>query len=590
MNWKTLVVLLVLAAGLGGFYAYDTYRLTPAREKAEQAKGKLWEVEPKDIESIAIARKGETLRVRRVESGWEVVEPIKARGDRATLDGVATTLATLRVDRELDANPAKPADFGLDVPVAEVTLEVKGRKEPLGVAVGGKSPTGAWVYGRERGKTAVLAFSESVLRDVTRPVADFRDKAVITFDRKSVTGLELGVEGGPVALESPEAGKWQMVRPRPYKADGDAVSEFLDKLDAARVKEFVEDAPASLAPYGLDKPTDVTVVLGRDKERSTRTLQFGKVDAAKKGVYVMRAGERSVLLVPDELWTAVPKTPAVLRDKVVVTYAYDKVTKLQLHHPRGDVTVERDGSGWKITAPEALAADTGSVNAVLWKVRDLRASGFLADDATGIARYLAKPQVTVALWEEGAKVPKTLLVGPSAEVRGGAPAAVAALAGEGPVALVDGKTIDDLAKTADDLRDKRLLPAFELSAVKRARVTVRGKAVVVERTGETEWRVLEPTKGAARESNVTNLLLGLKALRWKEIAAAKPGDLAPFGLDKPEAEVTLQKDGGDLATLSLGKQEGELVYVRLKDGPVYKVEARHVEDVRKAPADLPGGS
>ena len=199
--------------------------------------------------------------------------------------------------------------------------------------------------------------------------------------------------------------------------------------------------------------------------------------------------------------------------------------------------MERDGSGWKITAPEALAADTGSVNAVLWKVRDLRAAGFLAEDAAGVARYLAKPQVTVALWEEGAKAPKTLLVGPSAEIRGGAPAAVAALAGEGPVALVDGKTLDDLAKTADDLRDKRLLPAFELSAVKRARVMVRGKAVVVERKGETEWRVLEPTKGAARGSNVTNLLLGLKALRWKEIVAAKPGDLAPFGLDKPEAEV-----------------------------------------------------
>ena len=41
MSWKTLVVLAVLVAGLGGFLIVDNQWLVPKREKAESAKGRL---------------------------------------------------------------------------------------------------------------------------------------------------------------------------------------------------------------------------------------------------------------------------------------------------------------------------------------------------------------------------------------------------------------------------------------------------------------------------------------------------------------------------------------------------------------------
>src|SRR5499433_4405931 len=79
MSWKTLVVLAVLVAGLGGFLIVDNQWLAPKREKAESAKGRLWMVEPKDVESFAIARKDDTIKLKRVGDGWEMVEPVKTR-------------------------------------------------------------------------------------------------------------------------------------------------------------------------------------------------------------------------------------------------------------------------------------------------------------------------------------------------------------------------------------------------------------------------------------------------------------------------------------------------------------------------------
>ena len=56
MNWKTVVVLIVVILALGGFFYYDTYWLTPARDKAESAKGRVFSVEPKDVEALTIKR------------------------------------------------------------------------------------------------------------------------------------------------------------------------------------------------------------------------------------------------------------------------------------------------------------------------------------------------------------------------------------------------------------------------------------------------------------------------------------------------------------------------------------------------------
>ena len=61
---------------------------------------------------------------------------------------------------------------------------------------------------------------------------------------------------------------------------------------------------------------------------------------------------------------------------------------------------------------------------------------------------------------------------------------------------------------------------------------------MVERSGENEWKVVEPSRGPAKEVKVADLLMTLKALRWKDIVSAKGDDAARFGLDKPELEVT----------------------------------------------------
>jgi hypothetical protein len=588
MSWKSLTILAVLVAGLGGFLVVDSYWLTPKREKTAGVQGRLWTIEPKDVEGLTIKRKDDTIKLKRAGDGWEMLEPVKTRANSGAVNEMVTGLATARVDREIDPNPSKPGDFGLEPPEALVTLDVKGQAAPLTLAVGGKNPTGVWVYAREGSKPAVVAIGDSVSRDVTRPVAEFRDRTLFAFDRRNVSAVDLDLDGSKMTLEAEEGGKWRIANPGPYRGDADMITEMLDKLASVTVKEFL-GSPRSPAEYGLDKPSRVTLWLGKDKDRTSKTLLLGKVDATKKGVYVQRQGEQEVLLAPSETWDKLPKTVAAARDKVVFAYVYDKVNRVEIESAAGTVKLERNGINWNITAPEALKADSGAVNGLLWRIRDLRASGFL-DEPAGVARYLSKPDVTVKIWEEGAKEPKTLLLGLSKAVKVGEPTGVAAPGAKGPVFMVEAKDIGDFSKTATDLRDKSAVAFFDMKEVKRVRLSVGDKRLLLERRGEDEWRVLEPSKGPAKESKVTGLLLTLRALKWKEIAAADGSDAARFGLDKPEVEIAvLRADGKEMSGLAIGRTDPKLSYVRSKSSPaIYAVDPKLLEDIRNAPSEIPG--
>jgi hypothetical protein len=588
MRWQTTAVLAALLIVLGAFYYVYEIRLGPEREKVESRKGRVFTLEPADVTELELKRADSTVKLKRESDGWQIQAPVNARGDRGAVDETVTSVVTARMDREIEADPKALGDYGLDKPAAEITLRLKDGKQ-AGLILGAKSPTGVWVYAREAGKPAVFVVGDSVLRDSTRPVAEFRDKTVLAFEQREVTGLEIDTRDDKIALEQAE-GRWKLIRPRPLPADTDTVRDFLEKLRAARVKEFAADAPSSLQPYGLDKPVRIDLQTGRDKDRATKTLLIGRADTAKKGVYAMRPGESTVMLIPDETWTAVPKNVAVLRDKSVVAFDRDKVATIQIESAKGAVTLAKDGDRWKISAPQALAADQVEAGAVLFKLRELKAQAFLTDDASGIPRYLAKPTVRVNITEQGASTPRTVLLAPSPEKRGGAASAYAAVEGQGPVVLVDGRALDELGRSLDDLRDRTLLPGLEPRDIKRMRVRGGGQTVVVERSGESEWKLVEGGRGTAKSATVDNLLYALRALKWKTIAAPTGDEPAKYGIDAPTLEVTLLKaDGSEAGTLLVGKREGDQAWVKLKAAPaIYSVDPKQLGEAPKVPDDFKG--
>jgi hypothetical protein len=578
MRWRTPAVLAALLLVAGGYYLYDVLYLEPAKEKREEAKDRLWTVEPKDVEEVMLKRESGQVRITRSGDGWRILEPVSALGARGAIDDLVTTIATARVDRQVSESPAALGDFGLAPPAAEVTLVVKGRTEPIRLVLGSTSPTRAWVYGKKPDAPAVFLVPESLLRDATKPVAELRDRTVLAFDKTAVHGMEFVTRDGTIVLERAAPRSWRITKPISIAADADTVQGFVDKLQSATVTDFVVDRPSSLAPYGLDRPARVQLTMGAGKDRATKTLLFGGADTGGKGVYAMRPGESSVLLVGEDLWTAFPRNVAILRDKTVLAFDRDKLSRLELKSPKGTVALAKEKDRWRITAPEPLPGDSSVISGLLYQVSEMKAQAFVPS-----ARFA--PEVTLSIWEDGVSSPKVLTLGRSPDRRGGQPTAYASTASAGTV-LVEGRFLGELAKSASDLRDHMLYSELDHRAATRVRVTSQGKSALFERTGQTGWRMLEPTHGAAKGSQVEDLVLTVAALRWNEIVGDGT-DLTRYGLDSPSLDITLWKaDGAELASIAVGKREGSEAYVRAGSGPVYTVDTTRLGAPPKVPDDF----
>jgi len=155
---------------------------------------------------------------------------------------------------------------------------------------------------------------------------------------------------------------------------------------------------------------------------------------------------------------------------------------------------------------------------------------------------------------------------------------------------VDGKALSELSRSADDLRDHTLFAGLEPKDVKRLRVQAGGQTAVLDRSGDVDWKLLEPVKQAAKSARVDDIVFGVRALRWKQIVAPNGEDPAKYGLDAPSMEVVLLRaDGGEIGKLSVGKREGDRAYVRTSAGPtIYAVDAAALGPVPKVPDDLKG--
>jgi hypothetical protein len=590
MRWVSTTVLAVLLVGLGAFYYVYEIRQAPEREKQAATKDRLWkDLEGKDVEEIVVRKGGaEALRLKRAGESWSLVAPVAAAADRRAADDLALSLATARVEREIEANPQKPADFGLAPPAAEVTFTAKGQARTL--RLGAKSPSGMWAYAQAGDKPAVLLVPESLLRDAGKVPAEFRDRTLLAFERKDVKGLEVRGPAGQVVAAAAVKGadEWQVTAPLTAPGDRDAVTGLLEKVRAAKIKEFVTDAPKSLAEYGLDRPTRLTLVLGEGASRSTRTLGFGKPVAEKKAVYAQREGDAAVLLVEEDLWKAVPTSAMALRDKTVFAYDRGKLERVELESPKGKVALAQQDGKWRITAPVALAADEGAVSQLLYKARDLRAREFVAESAARLAAYgLDKPAIRLTVWEKEAKEPRTLLLGPAREKD----RAYAATQGpEARVAAIDASALDDLARGVTDLRDRSLATAFDTKDVARVAIQRPSVTLTLDRTGtgEEDWQLASPKKGKARGGRVSELLWTLRNLKWKDLVAEQGWDPARYGLDAGATTVTLTgKDGHPIAALAVGKQEGDRTYVRIPGQPaLYAIESKTLGDLPGTPEEL----
>ena len=397
---RSFLVLLIVAAGLGGYLYYDSKREPSNPNKLEKVFPAL---QSDKIDKVTVkSDKGETTTVQKQGAGWQLTQPVATGADESELSGITSNLASMEVQRVVDDQPGDIKQYGLDPARIEVAFASGGKEHK--VLLGQKTPTGSDMYAKLPDKPRVFLISSYLDTTFNKSTFDLRDKTILKIDREKTDRLEIQTSDHTLKLAK-QGSDWKIASPVEARADFGAIEGILGRLNSAPMKSIVatdvtDPTDKRLKDFGLDKP-EITVHVGAGSSQAG--LAIGKT-AAEGTVYAKDLSRPMVFTVEKALADELKKSSDDFRVKDLFDARSFNTTRLDITYKGQTLAFARDKDTWKQMAPANKAADSAKMDALLTALTGARATTF-ADKVT--ATGLESPELTVTVkYEDGQKQEK----------------------------------------------------------------------------------------------------------------------------------------------------------------------------------------
>jgi hypothetical protein len=247
MQLRGLLIGIAALVVLGGLYWWSE-RTAETKDQTKADTSKLFTLKDDEVNRIAIERQGQPATVLvKDKSGWQILEPKPARVDPDAVSGLVSSFTGLTQDRLVEEKAADLGQFGLAQPPVRVV--VNGKQTLL---IGDETPTGSAYFAKLQGDPRVFSIGSGSKSSLDKTWKDLLDQRLLTFDENKLTRVELAARGTPVAFGRDKQNEWQIVSPKPMRADNFAVEEVVRKLREARMDTSVtdEDATKNASRFG----------------------------------------------------------------------------------------------------------------------------------------------------------------------------------------------------------------------------------------------------------------------------------------------------------------------------------------------------
>jgi hypothetical protein len=403
------------------------------------------------------------------------------------------------------------------------------------------------------------------------------------IEQNEIQWVEVTLPGSPPARIERREAKWHMTAPLDFPADA-AVADAMTSTLASLTSESELENPPPPDEYGLGADARIVRFAAKDQEH---TLRLGKDTPLGGGAYASAGGD-AVYTVPKFKATSLAKRSDDLRDKRVLSFDPQTVTRIEASWPGGRVVLAREVKDetpgeWRLVEPIQGRADADTVADLLSDLELLRGDSFVDQPPADAEAGLAKPDFQVALTApgegEGAE-PRVVSMAMSTPhendfrwVRGASPS----------LYVIGAKQIEQMPRTLVAYRWKQVakFDVAEARAMDFFFQPPSGDPVANHASrGDAGWT---STPEAFAEGRLDAAVAELSHLRADDIVADSLGEseLRRLGLAPPNAIVTVlgaapEEEGKPapvLAEVQIGHVEGsEWIAARAAgDSTVYRL-------------------
>ena len=195
---------------------------------------------------------GGAVMVDRVDADWQMREPVTARADVDAVDGLLDKIDQAEIEAFVAEDPDTTAlaayGLGERTPHVEIALLVGQDRAEKRLAIGGADEQGRW-YARDASRPQVFLVDSTLVQELTKGIADLRDKEPLRFDREQVERIVL-TRGTATAFAADKdtSGVWHLSEPVGRDAKSWKLNSLLSDLEQLEVEGFADELPTEAAP------------------------------------------------------------------------------------------------------------------------------------------------------------------------------------------------------------------------------------------------------------------------------------------------------------------------------------------------------
>jgi hypothetical protein len=425
-----LTATIILAALVGGIYFSNRAKEAADKAPPKDAAPKILTIPESDIKSIRLQKPTSTTTLQKSDAGkWQITEPKPLPADNDAVSSLVSTVSSLTSERLIEDKPTDLASYGLATPALEVLITKKdGKTEDL--LVGDDAPTDSATFVKLKTDPRVFTVSTSVKSSLDKTSKDLRDKRLLTFDSDKLTRVDLTAKNQSVEFGKNNQNEWQILKPKPLRADGSQVEELVRKLKDAKMDTTVSDEDARKAASAFAAGTRVAIANVSDSA-GAQTLEVRK--DKDKNYYAKSTAVEGIYKVPADLGDGLDKDLASFRTKKLFDFSFNDPSKLTVNK----ATYEKTGEKWMSAGKQM---DSASVQAVVDKLRDLSSTKFLDTGAGPVVLDIAVTS------NDGKRNEKVAIMKQAAVY-------IAKRENEPSVYELDPKAVEDLQKTATEVKE-----------------------------------------------------------------------------------------------------------------------------------------
>jgi hypothetical protein len=433
MKLRGLIVAMVVLLGLMAVLIWSNKhpKSGESAEASAETPPKILSLTEDDIFKIDLKKKDAPEIVLAKNNGkWQIDAPKPLAADQTTVSTMLTTLSSLNSERLVEDKASNMNQYGLAEPVFETDLTLKDNKTQK-LLLGDNSPTGNAVYAKLDNDPRVFIVNTYEKNSIDKSLNDLRDKRLLTVNQDKISKVELMAKKQDIEFGR-NKDEWQIVKPKPMRADGTQVEDLIRNLTDAKMDLSGSDDPkkmtaafASATPVATARVTD---------ESGTQQLQVRK---NKDDYYAKSSIVDGVYKVTSGVAQGMDKSLDDFRNKKLFDFGFSDPNKVEIHDGSKNYFLTRSGEDWWNGSGQKL--DVGAAQALVDKVRDLSAAKFVD---SGFTQPLIDLSVTS---NDGKRVEKI-----SISKSGGS--YIAKRENEPTLYQIDSKAVSDLQKAAEDLK------------------------------------------------------------------------------------------------------------------------------------------